>query len=269
MLLKRITGETLAEAVEKTRSVCGEDALLVDTKKTRNGYLIVAAKADRPKRSSESRSAAAWTRGFAPVAEKAAAFGLSRPILHAVEKTLIGTKVELGKPGDPALPLTSARVLKSLLHTTELALPQQRVLALVGPTGVGKTTTLAKLAAEAVRERGESVAILTVDTYRVAAVEQLRAFAEMLDVPFTVAFTPSDLRQAVRQHACIDRIFVDTSGRSPFDKKAIQTLQSMLRPASASCVLCLCAHARRLDLMATLPAFAPVEIDSTIITKWD
>jgi flagellar biosynthesis protein FlhF len=270
MLMKRISAPTLAEAVAKTRVECGADALLVDTQKTRNGYVIVAAQPPRtvpPARA--PKASARWTRGFAEIAAHGREFGLSVELLRTIERALLGTKVELGKPGDPALPRVAARMLKALIKTGTLTLPERRIAAFVGATGVGKTTTLAKLAAAATRTRGESIAILTVDTYRVAAVEQLRAFADMLAVPFGVAFTPADLRRLVREHAGADRIFIDTSGRSPFDGKALQALRAMLDPVQATTVLCLCAHARRRDALATLSAFGALDPELVVLTKWD
>lgn len=271
MMLKRIAAPTLNEAIEKTRSVCGEDALLVDTRKTKNGYVIVAGRPPQPDRDTPKPApkSSGWTRGFAPLADRAAEFGLSRTILSAIEKALVGTRVELGKPGDPALEGISARVLKALIKTTQMSLPNYRVTAFVGGTGVGKTTTLAKLAAAAVHDRGESIAIVTVDTYRVAAAEQLRAFANILDVPFEIASTRDELRDALEAHADADRIFVDTSGRGPFDVEAIQRLRAVLNPSDLCAALCICAHARRIDAKATIEAFAAVKPTAAVLTKWD
>ncbi len=271
MLIRRFKGATLAEAVEKTRAECGADALLVETRKTRDGYVVVAARPPAPdaKPKTSGPSGPAWTRGFRPLAERGTEFGLSPAILTAIEKAMVGTKIHLGRAGDPALPRVAARILGALIKTEPMNLPDYKVTALVGPTGVGKTTTLAKLAASAVRDRDESVAIITIDTYRVAAVEQLRAFADMLDVPFEVAFTPRDLRRTIAMHASADRILIDTSGRSPFDQKAIAGLRGVLAPSEAACVLCLCAHARRNDALATLSAFSELDPHSVVLTKWD
>ena len=203
------------------------------------------------------------------MAKSAMEFGLGTRPLLAVEKALIGTRVDLSRPGDPALPGVSTRILKALIRTESLHGPGHRVLALVGPTGVGKTTTLAKLAARAIRDRDESVAIVTTDTYRVAAVEQLRAFAEMLGVPFEVAFTPMDLRLAVHKHEDADRIFIDTTGRSPHDRDAIAVLRGTLEAAGPGIALCLAAGTKRQDGISVVRGFDSVDPDCLILTKWD
>src|SRR5262249_17768434 len=162
MLLKRIEGPTIEQALERVRAECGADALVVETRPTRRGFLVVAARpeaalapvdqAGRPTR----RDTGGWTRGFRPPARQAAAFGLSDRILAAIERALLGTRVDLSRPGDPALPNLCARVLQALIAAEARieARPAPagfRAIALVGATGVGKTTTLAKLAARAVR----------------------------------------------------------------------------------------------------------------------
>ncbi|MFO1076181.1 MAG: hypothetical protein U1E73_00480 [Planctomycetota bacterium] len=280
MLLKRIEGKTLPEALARVRTECGDDALVVETRQARSGYVVVAMKRETAlPRDQAGRPAAPtaatlskWTRGFRPLAEKAIDFGLSDALLGAVERALLGTRVDLSRPGDPALPAIATRVLGGLVRTTAAidgpAGDGPRVLALVGPTGVGKTTTLAKLAARA-KSRGERIAIVTIDTFRVAAVEQLRAFAEMLDVPFTVAFTPSDLRRAVHQHRDCDRILVDTTGRSPHDTDALPQLEATLQAAAAGAVLCLAAGTRARDAAIVLDAFDRLPIEGVCVTKWD
>ena len=119
------------------------------------------------------------------------------------------------------------------------------------------------------REQRQTAAIVTLDTYRIAATDQLRAFAEMLGAPCAVASDPDDLRRILDRHADVDRIFVDTSGHGPFDNEAIAGLRSLLQPQDLASVLCVCAHARRIDVLATLSAFHAVEPSCAILTKWD
>ncbi len=280
MLLKRFERKTLAEALDAVRADCGQDALVVETKATRTGYLVVAARPDStatpaaPRRDQTGGSTflSKWTRGFQALAETATDFGISANVLRAVERALLGTKVDLSRAGDPALPTLAARVLTALIRTEPRLEDRDddtfRTLALVGPTGVGKTTTLAKLAARA-RSRGEKVAIITLDTYRIAAVEQLRAFADLLDVPFSVAFTATDLRRQLQQHHDCDRIFVDTTGRSPRDREAMPLLEGTLRAGGCATLLCLAAGTRARDCQVVLDAYAPLGLDAVCLTKWD
>ncbi len=277
MLLKRLTAKTLPEALERVRAECGENALVVETRATRDGYLVVAARPEearprpRDQASAGFLSMSQWTRGFQPLADKASDFGLSPTVLRAVEKALLGTRVDLSRPGDPALPGLASHVLGSLVRVearVESAEQQFRTLALVGPTGVGKTTTLAKLAARA-KDRGERVAILTLDTYRMAAVEQLRAFADLLAAPFEVALTTTDVRRALQRHADCDRILIDTTGRSPRDRDALPALEGTLRAAGAATVLCLAAGTKARDCKLVLDAYEPLGCDAVCLTKWD
>ena len=242
MLLKRIEAKTLPEAIERVRTECGADALVVETRPTRDGFLVVASKPEPEVTHRDQAGSASflskWTRGFRPMAEKATDFGLSKPILQAVERALLGTKVELARPGDPALPNLASRVMAALIHQEPRfeSADGFRTVALVGPTGVGKTTTLAKLAARA-KERGERVAIITLDTYRMAAVEQLRSFAELLDVPFSVALSTQDVRRVIDENQFADRIYIDTIGKSPRSRESLPTLQRTLRAADAHTLL--------------------------------
>ena len=103
-----------------------------------------------------------------------------------------------------------------------------RVVALVGPTGVGKTTTIAKLAANYRLREKRRVGLITVDTYRVAAVEQLRTYADIIDLPMEVVATPREMREAVARMSHLDLVLMDTAGRSPRDEVKIQELKSML-----------------------------------------
>jgi flagellar biosynthesis protein FlhF len=144
------------------------------------------------------------------------------------------------------------------------------VVALVGPTGVGKTTTLAKLAANFRLRDGLRMGLVTVDTYRVAAVEQLRTYAEIIDLPMKVVTSPRDMRRALDELQGLDLVLIDTAGRSPRDDLKIQELKSLLAEARVDevhLVLSLVASARSLE--ATAEKCAPAGPTSMILTKLD
>ena len=107
----------------------------------------------------------------------------------------------------------------------------RRVIALVGPTGVGKTTTVAKLAANLKLAHGARVGLVTVDTYRIAAVEQLRTYAEIIDLPLAVVNDPSEMTRALDELGAVDLVFIDTAGRSPRDEVKIRELAEFLQQA--------------------------------------
>jgi flagellar biosynthesis protein FlhF len=175
---------------------------------------------------------------------------------------------------DPAM--VRSRIMQRLETEIAAAGPirvtpgQRSVVALVGPSGVGKTTTVAKLAANfRLRER-RRVGLITVDTYRIAAVEQLRTYADIIDLPMEVVSTPREMREATARFADLDLVLVDTAGRSPRDEVRIQELKSMLaeaKPNEVHLVLSSVAGAR--NLVTTAEKFAAVGVTSLTLTKLD
>jgi flagellar biosynthesis protein FlhF len=147
---------------------------------------------------------------------------------------------------------------------------RSRVVALVGPTGVGKTTTIAKLAANYRLREKRRVGLITVDTYRVAAVEQLRTYADIIDLPMEVVATPREMREAVARMSHLDLVLMDTAGRSPRDEVKIQELKSMLGEAEPDEVhLVLSSTAGAKSLLATAERFVDVGTTALVLTKLD
>jgi flagellar biosynthesis protein FlhF len=121
-----------------------------------------------------------------------------------------------------------------LCARTEIIRPSRAkttVVALVGPTGVGKTTTIGKLAAGFSIIEKRKVALVTADTYRVAAVEQLRVFGQIIGVPVEVVMTPDGLREALARHRDKELIFIDTAGRSPHHELHMSELEAFMEAA--------------------------------------
>jgi flagellar biosynthesis protein FlhF len=147
---------------------------------------------------------------------------------------------------------------------------RRRVVALVGQTGVGKTTTIAKLAANFRLRDKRKVGLITVDTYRIAAVEQLRTYAEIIDLPMQVVSTPREMRQAVERMTDLDLVLLDTAGRSPRDEVRIQELKVFLAEAGADEVhLVLSAVAGATALCRTAEHFAAAGTTALLLTKLD
>jgi flagellar biosynthesis protein FlhF len=146
----------------------------------------------------------------------------------------------------------------------------RRIIALVGPTGVGKTTTVAKLAANFKLAHGVRVGLVTVDTYRIAAVEQLKTYAEIIDLPLSVVNDPAEMPRALDELGAVDLVFIDTAGRSPRDEVKIRELGEFLLQARPDEVhLVLSAVAGHRSLRAALDRFASVQVDRLILTKLD
>jgi len=107
------------------------------------------------------------------------------------------------------------------------------VVMFVGPTGVGKTTTLAKIAANYVLNYKKSVALITADTYRIAAVEQLKTYAEILGIPISVIYSPDELSEVIRSYSDKDVILIDTAGRSHRNTSQFDELKALVNQSNA------------------------------------
>ncbi len=147
---------------------------------------------------------------------------------------------------------------------------ERRVVALVGPTGVGKTTTVAKLAAGFRIEARRRVGLLTIDTFRIAAVQQLKAYAEIMDLPMQVVEKPGDMQQALDRLGDVDLVLIDTAGRSPKSDARIDQLVELLRSAQPDEThLVLNATSSASATRLALQGFAPVRATAAILTKLD
>ena len=139
-----------------------------------------------------------------------------------------------------------------------------------GPTGVGKTTTIAKLAANFRLRDGVKMGLVTVDTYRIAAVEQLRTYAEIIDLPMKVVTNSLEMRRALDELVGMDLVLIDTAGRSPRDELQIQELKRLLAEADVDEVhLVLNMTASLRSLKTTAEKFAAANTTSVIVTKLD
>lgn len=144
------------------------------------------------------------------------------------------------------------------------------VIALVGPTGVGKTTTIAKLAAAYKLHQGRSVALITTDTSRVGAVEQLAGYAKLLGVPFAVASSPDDIRDALSEFAAADVVLIDTAGvpaREPARALALGDLLAAANPTETHLVLS--GTMSEPAMLAAARTLSPTAPNRVVFTKLD
>ncbi|MCO7125979.1 flagellar biosynthesis protein FlhF [Sporolactobacillus shoreicorticis] len=158
--------------------------------------------------------------------------------------------------------LDPTRFQASVLH--------DRYIMLVGPTGVGKTTTLAKLASRAVLDEGKKIAFITTDTYRIAAIDQLKMYANILGVPIEIAYTDGDFHQLMQKLAHFDQIFIDTAGRN-FKKGAyINELIRLIHDESQiGMFLVLSATMKCEDMNMVIEQFDSLHLSHLILTKMD
>jgi len=143
-------------------------------------------------------------------------------------------------------------------------------IALIGPTGVGKTTTIAKLAAAYKLRRGQRVGLITTDTFRIAAVEQLRTYASIISVPLRVVMSPAEMASACQAMADCDVVLIDTAGRSPRDGQRVEELSEYLEAARPDEThLVLSATAGLSALRSAAGGFSMVGPDRVLFTKLD
>jgi flagellar biosynthesis protein FlhF len=144
------------------------------------------------------------------------------------------------------------------------------VVALIGPTGVGKTTTVAKLAANLKLRENRRVGLITIDTYRIAAVDQLKKYADILGSPLLVVVTPEELRAAIQSMSDCDFVLIDTAGRAPNDTLKLNELKNFLTVAKPDEVhLVLSTTASQECIESAIARFSEVRVDKIIFTKLD
>lgn len=155
----------------------------------------------------------------------------------------------------------------------ELPKGNKRVMMFVGPTGVGKTTTIAKLAARYsyIQEKRAKVGIITLDTYRIGAVEQLFQYAKMMRLPIEDVVDPSDFNNALSSLSHCDVILIDTVGSSQYDKDKLVKLNKFLQSSQLQIDvnLVLSAGSKLEDLKEIYKNFSFLDIDTLIFTKFD
>lgn len=200
---------------------------------------------------------------------------LADEVIRKVHKTLGGKDLD----DEAAVRAAIRRELAALLPAAAPPGPLEptadgrpRVMAFVGPTGVGKTTTVAKLAAQFKLKQKKRVGLITLDTFRIAAVDQLRTYANIIGVPLRVVSTPPEVVEALRDfegRGC-DVVLIDTAGRSQRDEGKLEQLENLMRAAQPHEVhLVLCASCSQMTLLETVERFARVRTDRIIFTKLD
>ncbi|MDR3632737.1 MAG: flagellar biosynthesis protein FlhF [Isosphaeraceae bacterium] len=202
---------------------------------------------------------------------------LEAEVPEVLARRIVRDVAERLEPDDTLRPAAVRDVLREVVEACVPVAPpigavagMRRVIALVGPTGVGKTTTVAKLAANFKLAQGFRPGLVTVDTYRIAAVEQLRIYAEIINLPLAVANAPGEMERAIGELGDVDLVLIDTAGRSPRDEVKIRELADFLAAAQPDEVhLVLSAAAGERSLRAAVDRFARVRADRLIFTKLD
>lgn len=158
------------------------------------------------------------------------------------------------------------------IKTIELCEKKPKVVFFVGPTGVGKTTTIAKLASKYKLDHKCKLAIITADTYRVAAVEQIRTYANILNVPIEVVYNAEELQQAIQKYAEYDLLFVDTAGRSHQNQEQQEDVKQLLQAAKEyeqEIYLVISATTKYRDLVKITQVYSDISSYRLLFTKTD
>lgn len=267
MLEKTYRARRFDDAVEKMKRDLGPDAVILSSRsigaQAGEGIEIVAAShgADGGARDA---GVAAWSSSFeGRLVRKGVPASTARALVARMP-------AGVGGPGERA---PNARELEIALEG-QLAFGrsrQARVRAYVGPTGVGKTTTIAKLAAVEALIRNRSVALVSVDHFRIGATEQLERYADLIGVPLDVAFDARSFALALERCADADAVFVDTAGRSPRDARALDELLAIFAGAGepVETHLCLPAGMRQSELGSAVERHRPLDPAGLVVTKLD
>ena len=165
---------------------------------------------------------------------------------------------------------------KNFLRTEMIHLPfggisyNQKYINILGPTGVGKTTTIAKMAARAVLEKKKKVGFITTDTYRIAAIEQLKTYAGLLQSPLEIVYNEKDLQEAMSKFEHLDIVFIDTAGRNYKETKFVRDLQKLMDfEVNTETFLVLSSTSKQKDMEVIIDQFSEFPIEKFIFTKVD
>ena len=143
-------------------------------------------------------------------------------------------------------------------------------IVLVGPTGVGKTTTIAKLAGRLALIEKKKVGLITIDTYRIGAIEQLKTYAEIMNIPFKVVITIKEMQEAINSMEDCDVVLIDTTGRSSKNTMQISELRAFVENAEPDCIdMVISATTKNRDIKTILNGYSELNYDNVIITKLD
>lgn len=324
-------GETPTIALRKAQEECGEDAIVISTKKIANAnglnkdmYEIVVAIEDEDTKKNLVYTKSAITKANEnQEAIKAQVYDFKEEILkmqhllEQVQKSIWNPKSQLFDLTIPPefapmydifeknefdqemtytimkktikqLPISLKSnpkkindffklILRRVIpikHEVPLRPQQRKIIMMVGPTGVGKTTTISKLAARYAYKLGQNykVGIVTLDSFRVGAVEQLQAYTNIMRLPLEVVKKPDDLSEALLRLKDCNYIFIDTAGSSQYDVDKIEFIneyQKKVEELPIEKILVLPANVKHSDLLEIYKNYSILDIDYLTFTKLD
>ena len=301
MRVKRFVADTAQQAIARVKRDLGDDALILHSRPFKEGgflglfakkrYEVLAAIDNKETMRMPAREKSPTVKGdekqrqlFQPeqgvilreLEKVKKELSEIRMAIAGVSEQVRTTPPPAASQQEPQAAATTAtppkRELQEVLIQTYPIRLRNRptIVALVGPTGVGKTTTIAKLAANFALFEGKSVGLITIDTYRIAAVEQLKTYSEIINLPIEVVYTAADFKRALQNLSDKQLILIDTAGRSQKNKQQIRELRHFFngRPLNET-HLVLSANTKLEDLLETADSFKELNVNRLIFTKLD
>ena len=280
MRLKRYSAPTMADALRMIKTELGEDAVILSTRKVKGpdgkpGLEITAAVDAAPDHAPAPQPARhpADTQAIPPVFDgPTGVLGaqlLDHGLTPALAQRITRAAEALGDTGftpEDALEMVLGKMIR--FQRPGDWLPKGTRLMLVGPTGAGKTTTLAKLAVQT-RMAGRSIGLITLDTYKIGAVEQLGIYADALKEDLRVVPNTASLAATLEELKDKDVVFIDSAGINPFERSRMADLQTHLAGSDVRVALVLPSNLNSAELVTLPRAFAALNPGALIVSKMD
>ena len=293
MQIKRFEAPDMQEAMRQVKETLGPEAIILSTKTVRKpagptrmprpSRVEVVAATDHPAAEKAQRAPKTFPlflpqlenqKSSAPPLEKSflqkmLSAGISPEFVGELAEDLRGWRDDSRREESPESCLHYLRW--KLMEAVEVTGPEAegaKVWSFIGPTGVGKTTTLAKLAAHFSLRLAQRITLVTIDTYRIGAVDQLRTYARILGLPLEIAAGREEFQEILWSHRDQDRVLVDTAGRNPYSQEQLEELKAILSvDGRVENHLVLSATTKDFDLARVVERFSLLPIRSYIFTK--
>ncbi|MGE5628548.1 MAG: flagellar biosynthesis protein FlhF [Solirubrobacterales bacterium] len=291
MIIKRYIVNNMNEAMIKIKQDLGPEALIISQRKIRKQGIMgffskkvfeVTAALENEKpitKPDMSFTVIKEMRDMKEMLNNVISTGNSSPVMNELNKLLssldlnertIAKIVDMYNKMDDTMNQSQKlqTVLRNMVKTDSQR--KSRVEILVGPTGVGKTTTIAKLAGRFSLYDKMKVGLITIDTYRIGAVEQLRTYAEIMNLPFKVVMSLKEMEAAVEEMNSCDVILVDTTGRSCKNAMQISELRAYISRINADSIyLVMSCTTKNSDIDIITKGYKELDYNGVILTKLD